>query len=166
MKKMVHQHPFHREKETMTDTRIQIVKESSAVLMLPNEVRIGQNSDHREIARFLSLQDRNFRPLVRRLEVFKDGIAKKLKSLGCTSPPREKTSLCESIKFCKAIRRGLEANQNAAPAQTYECPSLPCDTFQGRKTVLQRMDYYFDYNSAHNLGQLSFALCGFGECNL
>ena len=87
----------------MTDNSIKIVKETSAVLMLPNEVRIGQNSDHREIARFLSLQDRNFRPLLKRLEIFKDGIAKKLKSLSCTSPPREKASLSESIYCCKAI---------------------------------------------------------------
>ena len=45
-----------------------IVKEPSAVVVLPNEVRIGQNSDHREIARFSSLQDRNFRPLLRQFE--------------------------------------------------------------------------------------------------
>lgn len=56
------------------------------MLMLPNEVRIGQNSDHREIARFLSLQDRNFRPLLRRLEIFKDGIVKKLQSFNYAIP--------------------------------------------------------------------------------
>ena len=59
------------------------------MLMLPNEVRIGQNSDHREIARFLSLQDRNFRPLLKRLEIFKDNIVLKLQSLTCTSPLQE-----------------------------------------------------------------------------
>ena len=42
--------------------------------MMPNEVRIGQNADHREIARFSSLQDRNFRPLLRRLEKFSSDI--------------------------------------------------------------------------------------------
>ena len=53
---------------------LKIVKESSAVLMVPNEVRIGQNADHREIARFSSLQDRNFRPLLSRLKQFRDDI--------------------------------------------------------------------------------------------
>ncbi|KAL9634730.1 MAG: hypothetical protein Q9164_003919 [Protoblastenia rupestris] len=110
--------------------------------MLPNEVRIGQNSDHREIARFLSLQDRNFRPLLKRLEVFKDDIVKKLQSLTCKSSGREPASL--------------------APVQIYDCPSLPCDTFHGRKDVLKQMDYYFDFNPAQSPGQLSFALCGFG----
>jgi len=62
----------------VTDDRAQVVKEPSAVLMLPNEVRIGQNSDHREIARFLSLSDRNFRPLLKRLEIFKDEIVQKM----------------------------------------------------------------------------------------
>lgn len=77
----------------MTDDHAQVVKESSAVLMLPNEVRIGQNSDHRGIARFLSLQDRNFRPLLKRLEIFKDDIVKKLESLTCTIPRRETVSI-------------------------------------------------------------------------
>ena len=73
------------------------------MLMLPNEVRIGQNSDHREIARFLSLQDRNFRPLLKRLELFKDDIVKNLKSLSCTSPPREKAGSSEDTYCCIAI---------------------------------------------------------------
>ena len=74
------------------------------MLMLPNEVRIGQNSDHREIARFLSLQDRNFRPLLKRLEVFKDDIVKKLQSLTCKSPGRETASLgiAASMSFARS----------------------------------------------------------------
>ena len=77
----------------MTDDHAQVVKESSAVLMLPNEVRIGQNTDHREIARFLSLQDRNFRPLLKRLEIFKDDIVKRLEALTGTVPRRETASI-------------------------------------------------------------------------
>ncbi len=72
-----------------SDVRAQVVKEPSAVLMLPNEVRIDQNWDHREIGRFLSLQDRNFRPLLRRLEIFTDEIVQKMQSFTCTIPPRE-----------------------------------------------------------------------------
>lgn len=72
-----------------TKNRPQVVKESSAVLMLDHEVRIGQNSDHRGIARFSSLQDRNFRPLLKRLEVFRAEIVKKMQSFPRTYPWRK-----------------------------------------------------------------------------
>lgn len=75
-----------------TNNRLQVVKEPSAVLMIPNEIRIGQNSDHREIARFLSLHDRNFQPLLRRLEIFKNDIANQLKSPSSGSSPYGETS--------------------------------------------------------------------------
>lgn len=65
-----------------------------------------------------------------------------------------------------AVWCGLEADSSSAPAQTYEYPSLPCDTFQGRNTVLQHMSYYFDYTPAQNPGQLSFASYSFRKCNL
>jgi hypothetical protein len=42
---------------------------------LPNEVSIGQNADHRDIARFESLTDRNYRPVASRLQKFHDEIA-------------------------------------------------------------------------------------------
>lgn len=92
----------------MTDDHAQVVKEPSAVLMLDHEVRIGQNSDHREIARFLSLQDRNFRPLLKRLEIFKDDIVKKLQSFTCTSPWRETVSLGIAVPMhalCLKLRK-------------------------------------------------------------
>ena len=42
------------------------------MLNLPNEEVIGQQSDHHEIVRFESLSDRNFRPLLSRLnEIWK-----------------------------------------------------------------------------------------------
>ena len=44
---------------------------------LPNEVAIGQNADHRAIARFSSKHDRNFRPVLSRLKFFRDDIAQK-----------------------------------------------------------------------------------------
>lgn len=76
----------------MADDHNQVVKESSAVLNLPHEIRIGQNSDHRQIARFLSLQDRNFRPLLKRLEIYKNEIVKKMQSLTRTPLLRETIS--------------------------------------------------------------------------
>ena len=57
----------------------------------------------------------------------------------------------------------FEAKKTLAPAQIYECPSLPCDTFHGRQDVLNQMDYYFGHDPIQSPGQLSFALCGFGE---
>ena len=50
-----------------------------------------------------------------------------------------------------------------ALAQIYECPSLSCDTFHGRKDVLEQMDCYFDRDLDEGSGQRSFALCGFGR---
>ncbi|KAK6387496.1 hypothetical protein LTS17_000765 [Exophiala oligosperma] len=48
-----------------------IVDHRSAILNLPNEITIGQNADHRELARFKSKDDRNFRPVLSRLLKFK-----------------------------------------------------------------------------------------------
>ncbi|KAI9889407.1 MAG: hypothetical protein M1814_005343 [Vezdaea aestivalis] len=47
-----------------------IVDRQSALLNLPNEVSIGQNADHRGIARFYSQDDPNLRPIVSRLIKF------------------------------------------------------------------------------------------------
>ena len=45
---------------------------------LSNEIAIGQNSDHRDMARFSSMHDRNFRPVLSRLNIFRDDIASQL----------------------------------------------------------------------------------------
>ena len=42
--------------------------------MMPNETRIALNADHRGIARFSSLEDRNFRPLLKQLEQVRSNI--------------------------------------------------------------------------------------------
>ena len=49
---------------------LQIVHHHFAVLNVPNEVQIGQNVNHRSIARFRSSTDRNFRPVISRLIEF------------------------------------------------------------------------------------------------
>lgn len=41
---------------------------------IPTEISIGQNADHRDIARFKSASDRNFRPVLSRIEKFKRDI--------------------------------------------------------------------------------------------
>jgi hypothetical protein len=53
------------------------VEHRSAILNLPNEVPIGQNADHRDMARFESPTDRNYRPVASRLQKFHDDIANK-----------------------------------------------------------------------------------------
>lgn len=58
-------------------TRTKVVEHRSAILNLPNEVPIGQNADHRDIARFESPTDRNYRPVASRLQKFHDDIANK-----------------------------------------------------------------------------------------
>lgn len=129
------------------------------MLMLPNEVRIGQNSDHREIARFLSLPDRNHRPLRMRLEIFKNEIVKKLQSFNSTIPSRETVSLGIAVSVIFS-----EAKKSTAPVYIYECPSHPYNTFRGRKNVLEQMDCYFDPNPAQSSRQLRFAFCSFSRC--
>ena len=48
-----------------------VVDRRSSILGAPNEFVIGQNCNHRDIARFKSSTDRNFRPVVSRLQKFK-----------------------------------------------------------------------------------------------
>ena len=48
-----------------------VVDRRSSVVGAPNEFIIGQNCNHRDIARFRSMNDRNFRPVVSRLQKFK-----------------------------------------------------------------------------------------------
>ena len=54
------------------------MEQRSAILNVPNEVQIGQFADHKEIARFSSVNDRNYRPVITRLLKFKQDIYKKL----------------------------------------------------------------------------------------
>lgn len=50
----------------------------SAILNLPDEITIGQYADHRNIVRFESISDRNFRPVLSRLKRFEEDIVKGL----------------------------------------------------------------------------------------
>jgi hypothetical protein len=64
----------------------QIVEHHSAILNVPNEVTIGQHSDHREMARFISMRDRNFRPVLARLEKFREDIIQGVESSDYVQP--------------------------------------------------------------------------------
>ena len=75
----------------------QIVTEQSAALNVPSEVKIGQNADHRDMARFVSIHDRNFRPMLTRLDMFQTGLASQLDS--STQESLKSRSLSLSSRF-------------------------------------------------------------------
>ena len=76
---------------------LQVVEHHSAVLNLPNEVAITQYADHREIARFESLHDRNFRSLLTRINIFKEDILGKVKSIACGQPEVSTGGICAQV---------------------------------------------------------------------
>ena len=123
----------------------QVVEHQSAILRLPGEIAIGQNSDHREMARFASLHDRNFRPVVSRLEKFYRDIVNRNvpNALGELST----AALDRSVSNASAF---------------YEIPYPPCTTFRGREALLKNMEDFFSGRSGKEDGRLSFALCGLG----
>ena len=140
---------------------LKIVKESSAVLMVPNEVRIGQNADHREIARFSSLQDRNFRPLLSRLKQFRDDIfdeTKRQETRGESGQSVNKKSMNISPRRRNLINVLLVAEKSLA-----ELPFPPCDTFRGRTDVLRKMEEFFGESLHEPLKQKRFTICGLGK---
>ena len=55
-----------------------MVEHRSAVMNITNEVAIGQNANHQNMARFSSIHDRNFRPVLSRLNYFRNNIANQL----------------------------------------------------------------------------------------
>ncbi|KAI1950901.1 hypothetical protein LOZ57_001449 [Ophidiomyces ophidiicola] len=53
-----------------------VVEQRSAILNVPGEISIGQFANHRDIARFSSVADRNYRPVLTRLLRFTKDLAK------------------------------------------------------------------------------------------
>ena len=103
---------------------------------------VPQNSDHREIARFPSLQDRNFRSVLSRLETFRDDIA------GKNAGPSDEVA---------------SQSHKTGPKKLYfETPYPPCDTFRGRVEPLNQMQAFFHASPKAEVGQLTFAICGLG----
>ncbi|KAL6719971.1 hypothetical protein ACLMJK_001892 [Lecanora helva] len=126
-------------------TSSQVVDHRSAILNLPNEIAIGQNANHREIARFKSKNDRNFRPIVSRLTKF----SRDLESRG---EPGRSISMGDI---------GVEVSAIEGTFSIFELPFPPCTTFQGREELLDRMSHYF-YKSSAVSAQLTYAICGLG----
>lgn len=119
-----------------------VVEQNSAVLNLTNEVAIGQNADHRDMARFGSIHDRNFRPVLTRLHIFRREIASQVNSWAQDEAEPQ---------LLTPWRR----------PPLFEIPFFPCYTFRGREDILNKLEGYF-YPPEGSQGQLSFAICGLG----
>lgn len=120
-----------------------VVEQNSAVLNLPNEIAIGQNADHRDMARFGSIHDRNFRPVLTRFQIFQ----------------REIFDQLEVRLHDETHARTLIPEPSPA---FFEIPSLPCSTFRGREGILSAMENYFCQSDKKPQEQLSFAIYGLG----
>ena len=103
---------------------------------------VPQNSDHREIARFSSLQDRNFRSVLSRLQTFRDDIAIKI-----AGPSDNREAQSQKPEFKTFY---------------FETPYPPCDTFRGRVEPLNQMQAFFHASPSAEVSQLIFAICGLG----
>ncbi|PYH46386.1 LipA and NB-ARC domain protein [Aspergillus saccharolyticus JOP 1030-1] len=119
-----------------------VVEQRSAILNIPNEIPIGQFADHRNIARFSSVKDRNYRPVVTRLLKFKQDITRAL-----TSP----ASCSREEQFSK-----LDMDTELV----FDVPFDRCTSFRGRQQLLDNMDKYFSQSSSDR--QLIYALTGLG----
>ncbi|KAF8242731.1 hypothetical protein K440DRAFT_664567 [Wilcoxina mikolae CBS 423.85] len=100
-----------------------VVDRQSACLNLPNEVAIGQYADHRDLARFLSKDDINYRPVQTRLVQFHEDILHKMTVV--------------QLEVSEATT-GIRASQ-----QYFEIPFAPCHNFTGREELLAQMETYF-----------------------
>ncbi|KAJ5842212.1 hypothetical protein N7534_012042 [Penicillium rubens] len=114
-----------------------IVKQQSALLNVPHEIAIPQFADHRNIVRFTSLQDRTFRPVLRRLQ-----------------------------KLAQDFQGGSTAQstsgQELVLAIPFDITTLPCPSFCGRDDVLEIMKTFFYGNPSESPTRRTFALCGLG----
>ncbi|RPB21265.1 hypothetical protein L211DRAFT_890067 [Terfezia boudieri ATCC MYA-4762] len=117
----------------------------SAILNLPDEVTIGQYANHRNIVRFESIGDRNFRPVLSRLKRFEEDIVKKVHQ---DSPQL------------------LQPEQSVQKEYTIplDLPFLPCSSFHGRNDVLDKMRLHFYGGETETHRRRSFAICGLGGC--
>lgn len=127
----------------------QVVERESAILGWPEEHPIPQNTDHRGIAKFHSRDDRNFRPLILRLEHLQN-ILKQYGFLGG-----------DAVNSALSARAGVEPGRRRIPL-ALTVP--PCPILLGRDDVLSILYNYFH---AEQLGgtpiRRTFAICGLGK---
>ena len=134
---------------------------------LPNEIAIGQNADHRSIARFSSEHDRNYRPVLSRLRLFRDDIAQDLEiSLPNISELQLATAKRKYIGpriLYPVFTESYVTDVSVESCVPFEIPYLLRETFRGRKDVLDQMEeHFYPSDGKAEPGQLSFAICGLG----
>ncbi|KAF3896736.1 LipA and NB-ARC domain-containing protein [Trichophyton interdigitale] len=113
-----------------------IIKRRSARLLVPGEVNINLYADHRNICRFSSADDRNFRPVVSQLiQFYRDIKAKKATPIPC-SPLKPRGAVTPKI--------GITTNE-----PIFEVPFARCITFQGRQDLLSEMESYFGQSNCN-----------------
>ncbi|RHZ65508.1 uncharacterized protein CDV56_107767 [Aspergillus thermomutatus] len=124
-----------------------VVEQRSALLNVPNEIPIGQFADHRDIARFASVTDRNYRPVITRLLKFRQDIAKELVGFSNSSQG-------QSVTWPTAPK------PNSDPDPIFDVPFDRCVSFRGRQKLLSSMEEYFSQRSPDR--PLIYALTGLG----
>ncbi|KMU85898.1 hypothetical protein CIHG_03427 [Coccidioides immitis H538.4] len=119
-----------------------VVEQRSALLNVPNEIPIGQFADHRSIARFSSVNDRNYRPVITRLLKFRQDITQK------------------SARLPHSSQDAQSLNSDFDSDSIFEVPFDRCVSFRGRQQLLESMEKYFSQCSSNK--QLIYALTGLG----
>ncbi|EFQ99028.1 LipA and NB-ARC domain-containing protein [Nannizzia gypsea CBS 118893] len=125
-----------------------IIKRRSARLLVPGEVNINLYADHRNICRFSSADDRNFRPVVSRLIQFYEDIKGQKKT----------PILCSPLKPKGTITPRIGTTENQEPI--FEVPFARCITFQGRQDLLSEMESYFGQSNCNK--PRIYAISGLG----
>ncbi|EAS28259.3 uncharacterized protein CIMG_09463 [Coccidioides immitis RS] len=127
--------PFFRK---MVPDAFPIVRQQFAISRVPHEITIPQFSDHRNLVRFRSPQDRCFLTVASRLK----NIAEELRPR-CT----------------KQTPSGPESGDFAI---LFDINAQPCPSFRGRDDVFRLLRAYFHGDHDHAQRRRTFALCGLG----
>ena len=131
-----------------------VVDKHSAVLNIPNEIVIGQPSDHRQIVRFGSSKSITFRPVLSRLKE----VEARVKADLCAVAERSNETL-RLMSDRLVCTHGKESRDN--PSIPLEIPLASCLLFLGRGRALDQIQhFFFDQDTAKS--RRIFAICGLG----
>lgn len=134
----------------------QVVDKHSAVLNIPDEIVIGQPSDHRQIVRFGSSKSITFRPVLSRLKEVEARIRSDLYVF--TERSNDKLRLMSDRLDCVHEEKPREH-----PRIPLDIPVASCSLFMGRKHALDQIQHFFFEQSAVQSRKI-FAICGLGMC--
>jgi hypothetical protein len=106
---------------------------------------VPQSADHRQIARFKSVHDRNFRPVRARLERLAEEIESRSDS-----------------NMSKTDATVTERSNDYGHRIPLDFPIMPCLSFIGRQHVVEVLETFFFTNPSPESQRRMFALCGLG----